>query len=57
MNELTREIEEYLYRSGMTATAFGRAVMKDPSFVFRMRNGRDQRQSTADKVREFIKAN
>jgi 2,4-dienoyl-CoA reductase-like NADH-dependent reductase (Old Yellow Enzyme family) len=57
MNELTREIDEYLYRSGMTATAFGRAVMKDPSFVFRMRNGRDQRQSTADKVREFIKAN
>lgn len=51
---LLAEIEGYLTRTGMKPTAFGQAVAGDPSFVFELREGREPRAGTIDKVRNFM---
>jgi predicted transcriptional regulator len=51
---LLREIEKFLSDTGMTPTAFGRDAMHDPGFVFGVREGRDIRLSTAERVRQEI---
>jgi hypothetical protein len=40
-HSLAGEIEEFLTETGMTPTTFGTQVMRDPNFVFDMRNGRE----------------
>ena len=52
--EFTDEIEAYLAESGLTPTVFGRMVLKDPSFVFRLRKGRSCGAKTIDRVRAYI---
>ncbi|MAC81468.1 MAG: hypothetical protein CML66_25795 [Rhodobacteraceae bacterium] len=54
MADLIDDIEAFLERKQMAATAFGREAMGDPSFVFELRSGRDYRRSTEQKVREFM---
>jgi GxxExxY protein len=49
------EIENFLESSGMSATAFGTAALGDPPFVMQLRNGRDIKTSTAERVRAFIR--
>lgn len=49
-----KEIEEFLDRTDMRHTTFGKAVMNDPSFVTRMRNGGNPTMKTIEKVRTFI---
>ena len=41
-------IDAYRARHGMSRTRFGRKTMKDPTFVFRLENGRDPRLDTVD---------
>ena len=50
------EVEAYIVGSGMTATEFGLAVLRDGSFVFRLREGKDIRTKTLDQVREWMRA-
>lgn len=50
------DIEAFLTRSGMTATAFGMAALNDPSFVPDLRNGRKPNLGLVDKVHAFIRA-
>jgi hypothetical protein len=38
----------------MPAARFGREVMKDPRFVFDLRNGREPRPRTVDRVRSYL---
>ncbi len=52
---LLPEIEAFLKATGMSATAFGIEVLKDPPFVQQLRNGRDPKLSTAEKCREFMR--
>lgn len=52
---LLTEIESFLESSGMSATAFGTAALGDPPFVMQLRNGRDIKASTAERVRAFIR--
>ncbi len=52
--EFTDEIEAYLVESGLTPTVFGRMVLRDPTFVFRLRKGRSCGTRTIDRVREHI---
>lgn len=52
---LIDEIDAFLTRTGMSATAFGTEVLKDPPFVFQLREGRDCKMSTVERVREFIR--
>ena len=53
MNLLHR-IERFLWRSGMTATRFGRAAINDPGFVRQLRNGREPRPETTKRILDWI---
>lgn len=57
MANLLEHIEKYLEESGVTPTAFGVDCMKDPNFVSDVRQGRDYRKSTEDKVLNYISLN
>jgi len=50
------EIENFLRRSGMSATAFGKAAVGDPCFVSDLRTGRMPGLRLVQKVQEFISA-
>jgi 2,4-dienoyl-CoA reductase-like NADH-dependent reductase (Old Yellow Enzyme family) len=49
-----KQIEAFLARSGMTATGFGKAVVKDPNFVHDLRSGRRPNLDLCDRCLEFI---
>ena len=51
---LLRTIERFLRATGMPATKFGREAMGDPRFVLDLRNGRDPRQVTVDRVNAYL---
>ena len=53
---LLREVEKFLKNSNMPAARFGREVVKDPRFVFDLRNGREPRPRTIERVRAFLEA-
>lgn len=49
------EIERFLAESGMSATAFGRAALKDPNFVFDLREGRIPNLAIVERVQTFMR--
>ena len=51
---LRGEIESHLGRHETTAARFGRDVVRDPRFVFDLRNGREPRATTEARVRAFM---
>lgn len=51
---LLNEIETFLARTGLSATAFGRSCLNDTAFVHRLRHGADARLDTAERVRRFM---
>ena len=53
---LLRSVEKYLMVSEMSAARFGRDVMRDPRFVFDLRNGREPRSSTVNRVRAYLES-
>lgn len=48
------QVEAFLERSAMTPTAFGKAALSDPNFVFDLRNGRVPNLTVVDRVERFI---
>lgn len=52
--ELLRRIEAYLATSDESASAFGKRVLGDPSFVYDLRAGREPRYSTMKKAAEAL---
>lgn len=48
------EIEQFLRRTGMAPTRFGRSAAGDPRLVFDMRLGREIRPPLASRVRTFM---
>ena len=53
---LLRQVELFLRHSHTSPTRFGRDAVGDPRFVFDLRNGRDPRPSTIERVRAFLEA-
>ena len=53
---LLREVEKFLKSSNMPAARFWREAVKDPRFVFDLRNGREPRPRTVERVRAFLEA-
>ena len=49
---LLREVEKFLRQSDIPPTRFGREAMRD--FVFDLRNGRDPRPGTVERVRAYL---
>jgi len=54
--QFAADVEAFLTSSGMTATAFGKDALGDPSFVTDLRRGRSPGLGSVDKVYEFIRA-
>jgi hypothetical protein len=50
-------IEQYLKRSAMPPTRFGRQVVHDPRFVFDLRNGREPGHRVTARVLAWLEAN
>ena len=53
---LLREVEKFLRRSDIAPTRFGREAMGDPRFVFDLRNGRDPRPRTVERVLAYLES-
>jgi hypothetical protein len=51
---LIRTIELFLRRTGMAPTRFGRDSVRDPRFVFDLRNGREPSGRTVRRVEHFM---
>ena len=51
---LLREVEKFLRASKVPPARFGREVMRDPRFVFDLRNGREPRARTVERIRKFL---
>ena len=49
------QIEAFPTRSGISATAFGREALRDPSFVGDLRKGRSPNLKVAQRVSEFMR--
>jgi len=52
---LLESVERFLADSGMEPTTFGEKAMNDGNFVRDLRNGREVRRRTREKVERFIK--
>jgi hypothetical protein len=53
---LIRTIEVFLRRTGMAPTRFGRESVRDPRFVFDLRNGREPTGRTVRRIEHFMNA-
>ena len=51
---IRRRVEQYLWRTKTAPTRFGREVLRDPRFVFDLRNGREPREETAARIRAWL---
>jgi Meiotically Up-regulated Gene 113 (MUG113) protein len=51
---LANEIEVFLRKTGMSATAFGIQAANDPQLVHELRKGRECRKATRNRVAAFI---
>ena len=54
MDEFLERIEFFLTQTGMSATTLGWQALKNPNFVFGLRNGRVCTVSSMKKVDDFI---
>jgi 2,4-dienoyl-CoA reductase-like NADH-dependent reductase (Old Yellow Enzyme family) len=52
--QFVAEVEAFLREKGVDPTVFGRDAMRDPTFVFRLRRGRESKTGTIDKVRAYM---
>ena len=50
------EVEAFLKETGIEPTRFGREALKDPRFVFDLREGRSPSGRTMDRVRDWMTA-
>lgn len=53
---LLREVEAFLRDFGMPPTTFGREVLRDPRFVFQLRDGRAPTERTSRRVRTYMES-
>jgi len=51
---LIRKIEQFLRRTDMSAAKFGRLAVRDPRFVYDLRNGRMPRTRMERRVEHFM---
>lgn len=51
---LLRDVEDFLNSTGMAASVLGELIMNDRHLVRKLRNGREVKITTADRIRSFI---
>ena len=55
--QLLAEIDAFLAEAGMRETALGKKALNNTAFVSRVRDGRQPRANTIDKLRAWMAAN
>ena len=50
------EVERFLEASQMTPTVFGRQALGDPNLVRDLREGRECKRATRERIRTFIRS-
>lgn len=53
-SSLLQDVEGFLNKTGMFPTVLGKEALNDPNFVFDLREGRDYRRSTEERLRVFM---
>ena len=53
---LLREVEKFIRSADVPAARFGREAMGDPRFVFDLRNGREPRERTIERVLAYLES-
>ncbi len=56
MEQLLAEVEDFIRHHGLSDAKFGKLALNDNKFVQQLRERRDLRMSTVDKVRAFMAA-
>ena len=51
---LLRRVERHLRRFDVPPARFGTEAVRDPRFVFDLRNGREPRQRTVERVEAYL---
>lgn len=54
METLIRDIKAFCIAHNMPETTFGQKALNDPAFMYALRNGRDPRYSTVERVKNFM---
>lgn len=55
LSDFKTEVETFLEETGVSPSRLGRAALKDPCFVFGLRNGAEPREATRKKVCEEMR--
>lgn len=53
-DDFRKEVEDFINQTGISETAFGILALKQPNFVFQLKEGRECREATQEKVFEFM---
>lgn len=53
-DQVAQEIEQFMVTHELPPATFGRLALSDPTFVFDVREGRDLKSETIDRIREFM---
>ena len=53
---ILERVERHLAETGQTPTRFGQDVLGDPNLVFQLRQGRELRRQTRERVTAFLDA-
>jgi len=51
---LIEDIDAFIERAGITPTEFGLKAINDPNLYRHLKNGRNPRLATMDRIREFM---
>lgn len=54
LEEFKQAVEVFIEAESITPTAFGKRYANDPLFVFQLREGREPRSSTQNKILEAM---
>lgn len=52
--EFRKKVEEFIRDNSISETAFGIMALKQPLFVFQLKEGRECREATQEKVFDFM---
>lgn len=53
-SDFLKTVENFIKKTGISETSFGIAALKQPNFVFQLKEGRECREATQKKVICFI---
>lgn len=53
-DEFKKTVEQFIEEKQISETAFGILALKQPNFVFQLKEGRECREATQEKVLEFM---